>query len=189
MSISEHTAPGEDLLHRLSKGDLNSFRSLMEWYFPVLCGFAERFVGDKAQAEDIVQNTFIRVWERHTSFENILSLKKFLYVTTRNGCLNALRDRQRAEKRNAIFVQQGMEDERFAIDEIIYAELLAHIREMMETLPGKMKAVFKLAYVEGLNNQEIADRLQLSQQTIRNQKTRALQLLKDRMGKKIDISI
>lgn len=189
MSISEHKEPGEDLLHRLAEGDLHCFRSLMEWYFPVLCGFAERFVMDKALAEDIVQNTFIRVWERHTSFENILSLKKFLYVTTRNGCLNALRDRQRAEKRNARFVQQGVEDERFAIDEIIYAEMLAHVRKMMETLPGRMKEVFKLAYVEGLNNQEIADRLQLSPQTVRNQKTRALQLIKENMGKKLNISI
>jgi len=184
LNIHEHKQPEEELLLRLSEGNLDGFRALMEWYFPLLAAFAEKFVSDRALAQDIAQDTFIKVWQRHASFGNMLALRKFMYVTTRNGCLNALRERQRAGKRDERFVQQDVENERFATDEILYTEMLAQVRKTMEHLPEKMRQVFTLAYVDGLNNQEIAERLQLSQQTVRNQKTRALQIIKGHLGEK-----
>lgn len=169
---------------RLVSGDIAGFRAFMKLYFPVICSFAERFVADNALAKDIAQETFIKIWHQHTSFESLNSLKKFMYVTARNNCLNVIRDKQRADERSKQYTRLKEEDDRFTLDEMMYSELLVAVREAVEALPPKMKEIFILGYIEGLGNQEIADRLQISQQTVRNQKTRALQHLKVRFGEK-----
>ena len=150
----------------------------MELYFPVLCRFAEKYVGDSLQAQDIVQETFIRFWKKRSLFATTYALKRFLYVSVRNACLDTLRNQQRAANRVEEFVRYRRWEDSVGVDEIIYSELLAAIRRAMLALPEKMQEVFCLAYMEGLSNDEISARLQLSHQTVRNQKTRALQILR-----------
>ena len=180
--MQENQYDEQSILQRIAGNDVSGLRALMELYFPILSAFAEKFVTDSLQAQDIAQETFIRIWERRSSFEHFGALKKFMYVTARNSSLNAIRDRQRAEKRAERFEMLKQEEDRFAMDEIIYAELLADIHKAVATLPDKMKEIFLLAYVERCSNQEIADRLRLSQQTVRNQKSRALKLVQQRLG-------
>lgn len=172
----------QSILQRITGNDVSGLRALMELYFPILSSFAEKFVTDSLLAQDIAQETFIKIWEHRGSFEHFGALRKFMYVTARNASLNAVRARQRAEKRGERFEMLKQEEERFVMDEIIYAELMADIHKAVATLPVKMKKVFLLAYVERCTNQEIADRLQLSQQTVRNQKSRALKLIQQRLG-------
>lgn len=180
--MQENQFDEQSILQRIARNDVGGLRALMELYFPILSSFAEKFVRDSLLAQDIAQETFIKIWEHRGSFGHFGALRKFMYVTARNSGLNAVRDRQRAEKRAEQFEMLKQEDDRFAMDEIIYAELMADIHKAVAALPAKMKEVFLLAYVERCSNQEIADRLQLSQQTVRNQKSRALKLVQQRLG-------
>lgn len=77
----------DEVLTRLSEGDPAALQLLVETYFPILCRFAEKFVPDSSLAKDIVQETFIKVWNNKPTFDNVMSLKGYLFTLTRNGCL------------------------------------------------------------------------------------------------------
>src|SRR5687767_1865258 len=77
------------------KDEPQALNAIFKMYYAPLCLFAERMLRDRPAAEDIVGDTFIKLWNRHTDFENLMNVKAFLYITTRNACLNLLKQMQR----------------------------------------------------------------------------------------------
>lgn len=168
-----------ELLTQLRAGRSAAFRSLMHLYYPVLFQFAGKFVNDTALAEDIAGEAFIQLWQRHTTFESLPAVRKFLFVTAHHDCLDAIRKKGREQKKIAgLAMELPVETDDYVLQQIIRSEVMADIYRAIELLPEKMKLVFKLSYLDGLKNEEIAARLQLSNQTIRNQKSRALEILR-----------
>lgn len=153
---------------------------LMRTYYPVLLQFAEGMVTNRAQAEDIAEEAFIQLWKKHESFDSLGAIRKFLWVTARHDCLDALRAREtHARKLNEINIEGYANPESSsALHQMIRAEVLSDIYGTIRTLPKKMQQVFILSYIEGLKNKEIADQLHLAEQTVRNQKSRALEILR-----------
>ncbi len=100
------------------------------------------------------------------------------YPTVRHRCIDQLR-KQRVAMEYADSIQQSPEqDQETANEQIIRAEVLAHIYNAVELLPDQCRSIFKLNFIEGLKNDEIAEALGLSIQTVKNQKVKALQLLR-----------
>jgi RNA polymerase sigma-70 factor (ECF subfamily) len=163
-------------LFYLEQDDPAALEYLIKIYFPVLCNYVERIVVNRAEAEDVTEDVFIKVWERRRSIKTLHALKGFLYTTARNAALNVLRSRKREHVRNKEFSENHKED--LQEDTFVYEEMLAEIRRSIYHLPEKVREIFILSYYEKMSNAEIADRLHLSQQTVKNQKTRALLLLK-----------
>lgn len=163
----------------LQQGDSSALYYLIRVYAPVLCGYARRIMDDESAIEDIVEETFLKLWDRHASFESFISVKTFLYLTVRNASLNFIRDRKRERLKHAAYSELQLTES--ATDEVLYAELLAHIRKAIDELPEKMRQIFILSYIEQFSNQEVADKLSLSNQTVRNQKAKALQILRNKL--------
>lgn len=165
---------------QLRTGDEAAFRHIMDGYFPIITHFALRIVGHRAAAEDIAEETFIKLWQGREKVGNFQSLKAFLFITAKNACLNELRSGKNLARREQVFAGGGEEEE--AIDrEIIRAEVWAEIWRAADQLPAKMREVFRLGFVEGLPNREIVKILGVSPNTVKAQKARALELLREKL--------
>jgi RNA polymerase sigma-70 factor (ECF subfamily) len=160
------------------KGESQALQSLLKLFYSPLCLFAERLVKDRLAAEDIVGESFIKLWNKRHDFETLQNTKAFLYISTRNACLNLLKQAQRDHLSKKQLAYLTGEQEGYILNEIVRAEVLQEIMQAIESLPEQCGKVLKLGYLEGLKNQEIADLLQISVHTVKNQKARAIQLLK-----------
>lgn len=177
-----HRPYNEETIHlQIAEGDEDAFRSLMAIYFPIIVQFARKIVAHDAAAEDIASETFVKLWENRSRVESFQSIKAFLFITSKNSCLNELRHARREERRNVEYTSEHLEDGvSFIGDEIIRAETMAQVLKESAELPEKIRRVFELGYLEGLPNREIARLLKVSVNTIKAQKSRALELLKNR---------
>ena len=81
-------------IDQLQKGDEGAFRVLFDEFYTALCLFAERFLGEREAAADVVQEAFLKYWDRHMDFDNYYKIKSFLYVVVRHDCLNLLRNKR-----------------------------------------------------------------------------------------------
>jgi RNA polymerase sigma-70 factor (family 1) len=168
-----------DIISGFHKGNSRAFDLLFDMFFPALCYFANKLIEERQEAEDIVLDTFQKLWARREHFETMPNIKAFLYITVRNTCLNYLRYRETQRKRTREMIK--LMPDRFEEDaeqQRIRAEVMKNIYSEIEKLPKKCREVFELYYFEGLKANEIAEQLQISESTVRNQKVRALQLLK-----------
>lgn len=176
--------PMHDIIAEFKRGDQPALDYLFRLYYNALCFFAERLIQDRPAAEDIVTDTFMKLWERHTDFETQLNIKAFLYITTRNACLNFLKQVQRHANSKNELAYLSAQDEDHTLNEIIRTEVLQELYEEIENLPTQCRKIFKMSYQHGLKNHEIAEKLQISPNTVKNQKVRAIQLLRVRLLKR-----
>jgi len=160
------------------RGSEAGFNYCFRQFYAALCYFASRMIKDQQTAEDIVEESFIKLWDRHAGFTTIKSIKSFLYRTTRNSCLNHLKRIKIIHKQKKTFSDFGETAEEFVLNEMIRTEVLLEIRKAIENLPPKCSQICRLSYIEGLSNEEIAGRLLLSVNTVKNQKTKGINLLK-----------
>lgn len=167
----------QKLLNSFNKGDEAAFKTVYHHYRYRVYEYARKWLLETQDAEDVTADTFIKLWNKKRDFESFENITGFLLVTVRNSCIDILRHQKRkAEKETEIQYQYSQNND-FSLLEIkegflklIYAEV--------EKMPTKMKEVFLLSYAEGLKPQEIAQKLNLSVQTVSNQKTNAIKLLK-----------
>jgi RNA polymerase sigma-70 factor (ECF subfamily) len=157
------------------------FEALFKEFYDRLVYFSFQFVYDKDQARDIVQDAFIKYWnQREEVLDNKAAIKNFLYSTVRNASLNYIRHSKIVE--GYIQLHNTIEPEEAPIiDAIITAEVVAEIHAAIQSLPESYRQVSILSYLEGKKNQEIADELEMSINTVKKQKQRALQLLRVKM--------
>ena len=148
-------------------------------YAPELVHYIRKFTEDQAAAEDIVQETFITVWENKKTFNSYQGLKAYLYELVQNKCTNYLKHRQ-VEDKYASYVKttgEEAEGDYSLMQEEIYRELYMAVRE----LPEKCQRVFEL-HLEGKKNDEIAEILGISVLTVKSHKQNAIHILKEKMG-------
>lgn len=178
-----------DYIKNLRKSDREAWQDIIRIYYPVLCRFAERLLTSQTESEDVVTDIFVNIWQQDLKFSSTNQLKKYLYTAVRNRCLNIVRDRSRERKKHENFASIYLHTDDAIENEIIYTELLAEIRKEMESLSPRMKEVFYLAYFKELSNEEIAENLNLSNQTVRNQKTSALSILRKAIKPRLQTSV
>lgn len=170
-----------DIIDTLKKGSPDALQSLLKQFYSPLCLFAERLLADSAAAEDIVGESFIKLWNKRGDFESTQNIKAFMYITVRNACLNYLKQVKRDSLNQKQLAYLTGEKEEFILNEMIRAEVLKEIMNEINNLPEQCGKVLKLAYLDGLKNQEVAKVLNISVHTVKNQKARAIQLLKTRL--------
>ena len=159
-----------------------AFDTLFNEYFDRLVYFSYQIVNDKEQARDIAQEAYIKYWhQRESIIPNKIAAKNFLYSTVRNASLNNIRHSKIVE--NFVSLHGATEPEHPpVIDKIITAEVVAHIHLALQSLPANYREVSMLSYFEGKKNHEIADELEMSVNTVKKQKQKALQLLRMKLS-------
>ena len=169
-----------------NQGKKEAFEAVYHAHYASLYYFVKRILNDRFEAEDIVAETFVKLWNLRHNFETAGNIKAFLFISARNACLDFLRSvqRQTTNQQALQYILLQDSDFTFAQDEI-KIEVLRQIYTEIENLPPKCRHIFKLAYLEGLRNEEIALKLGLSYQTVKNQKLRASRMLRIALTKTI----
>lgn len=157
---------------------------LFDLHHKALCYFGFSIIGDMQQAQDVVSESYVKLWQRRSDFESFSQVKSFLFLTCKNACLNAVRDGKRNERKKMSYYLDMESQEEATLNKMIRAEVLSFLYEEIELLPQKCQQVFKLIYFENKSTNEIAELLAVSVQTVRNQKTRAKELLRSSLLKK-----
>ncbi|MPL93354.1 ECF RNA polymerase sigma factor SigL [bioreactor metagenome] len=161
----------------LSNGDI---KEIYAKYHSLLCFYAYKYTKSYSEAEDVVQSVFTRLIERKISLSNENALKSYLFSAVRNSSLNHIK-RDGVKKRFAdyTFSQESDADNSGYLIDRIETEILFELFSSLDELPKECNKIFRLSYIEGMSNQEIADKLGISVNTVKSQKSRAKQLLKE----------
>ncbi|WP_257669400.1 RNA polymerase sigma factor [Parapedobacter tibetensis] len=182
MAEKDHIATNNpEFFANLAKGDEQAFGIVFKIYYAIMFQFAKKFVGSDTEAEDVTENVFLKLLEEDTHFNDATHLKAYLFRAVRHACLNARKMAVRKTHRDRAFATWDANEEHDYLAQLARAEAMLQLRQAVANLPTQAKKVITLTYFEGMTNQEAADALELSVQTIKNQKLRALSLLRTRL--------
>lgn len=169
----------------LQKGSYADFNKLYDLYADRLYGFAYNLTRSSEMAEEIVQEVFLKVWQMREHISPGYSFRSFLFTIARNRFLNDLRDRLTTLSYDDYTAQFGSlgEVENTTENEFNFRELNEKIICAKDKLSSRQREIFELSKEEGLSNQEIASRLGISEQSVRNQLSCALKVLREELVK------
>ena len=172
----------DGLIADLSNGNIQAFHFVFDEYYRSLLLFAKHILSDDHLAEDIVQDTFIKLWERNDQFSAPSAIKAFLYLTVKNSCIDQYRHSRTMTdyKQKQIIAPDNIPEETIE-KQLIEAETVRIIKKAINELPPQCQNIFRLG-LTGLKNQEIAIELDLSINTVKTQKKRALSILRQKLG-------
>jgi RNA polymerase sigma-70 factor (ECF subfamily) len=154
---------------RLQEGNPVAFEELFKQTFPRMIGYCRLFIKDQAQANDLVQECFVKLWEKRSTIKISQSVESLLFVMLRNKCLNYLRDQKLHDfEKDIESIKENELQHLYQLDFIgkeeksVEERLIEAIRESVENLPEKRKLVFVKTKIEGKKNKEVAEELDIS---------------------------
>lgn len=145
-------------------------------HYRQLCLYALHFMGNADEAEDVVQETFVNLWDKREQMETIKSVKSYLYTAVRNNCLTRIRDAKPTSSLEMIPPDALLPEE----DQIKRAEMEVRIWKMIDELPERRRKIFLMAKRDGMSYKEIAAETGLSVKTVENHIFRAMQSLRSK---------
>lgn len=164
------------LFEKVKKGDKKSYTILFEKYYNNLCNLTFTFFNDTTLAEEVVGDVFIKLWEKRTEIDIRTDFKSFLYRTTRNAAIDAIRKNTKHTQTIRIHNEKSeLSPERL----MIRKEILEHFNHMLERLPKQAGMVFRLVKVDGLKYKEVAEVLEISVKTVENHMGKTLRLMRE----------
>lgn len=174
------------LIQALKSGNTDAYTFLVDEYHQKLCVYAFNLSHDHSNAEDIVQNVFVRVWQKRDNLKDDISLQSFLYKLVYNEFIDLYRKKKSAialEKKYIEALDLVISDHD---DNSVLERLISLVKDEIQNLPPKCKQTFLLSKQEGLTNIEIADYLNVSIKTVEAQITKAFSIIRKKAGGKIN---
>ena len=177
--------PYSDKTILLDNDESLSYNELFNEMYAGLCLFAERFLMISSEGEDLVQEVFVKLWDKFEEFSSLNAIKAYLYQATRNACLNSIRHEKVKRKYEAEHVHQ-VESESYFLKQVVEEETSRIIANSIEELPPQCRKILELS-MQGLKNQEIADDLGISVNSVKTQKAIAYKTLRSKLQNIFDI--
>ena len=168
------------LFEGVKNGDEKSFEILFHKYYKFLCQYAAKIINDDSAAEEIVQDFFVKIWEKRETLNIETSVKNYLFRSVKNFCINYIqhnKTKYNYAKKVISEIETNFSDD----DSLPETELSQKIEESINSLPEKRKEIFRLSRQEGLKYQEIADKLKISIKTVETQMSLAIKTLRDKL--------
>lgn len=191
----EEQISNRDLLERIKQNEEAAFEKLFRTYFNRLFGFAKKILQDEGLAQDIVQEVYIKFWEKRHEIRPI-NLEAYLFRLVRNQCISHIRHLKVIDNTKRDFSAIKNSEELYRIDfvrdepyVIIEKELEQEIEKVINTLPDRCREVFTLSRVKGLKNREIAEELGMNVKNVEKHITKALTVFRDRFDDRIPLAI
>ena len=163
-----------------TKQHMASFDDLFKYNYRPLCLYALHYIQNVDLAEDIVQDSYASLWEKLQEGDHVLNLKSYLYMMVRNRCLDHLRKKGLPTESLKPYDTYGIIDDDDAQER---SQTEARLWTAIDSLPEKCREVFIMSKRDGLKYEEIAEELGLSVNTVRNQISKALKVLKEGVHK------
>lgn len=168
-----------ELIKAIRDGNAEVFRQVFDACYESLCQYAFTIVKDFDQAEDVVQSILVKLWERRETLEIKTSVRSYLFRSVYNQCINQL-EHVAIKKRFDATVQNspGRDEQQ---PDVFPLELEDNIRKAIDTLPQQCRTIFIMSRYEELRYSEIAEKLDISVNTIQNQICKALKILREEL--------
>lgn len=167
-----------DTIVQFKNGDESAFTVIYNHFYNKIFSFCKHLLPAIEDARDMTAQLFILLWEKKETLDSYKNLRAFLFLNARNKCFNFLRDQKARSAIDKQIEDFTASEQRSILFSEIESELITRIREEVEKLPDYYKEILQLSYYQGYNNQEIADKLQISEKTVRNAKSIALKTVK-----------
>lgn len=173
MTLSE-----TDLISRLKKGDLDAFDGIYANYSGKLYSFGMRYLRSEADAEELVQSVFLKIWENRRRIDDNLSFHSYLFTIAYNDICKLFRQKNYLKKYVSEVLHDSEESSDAAEEGADYRSVLAEVNRIVAAMPEKQKKAFLKSRLEGKPSKEIAAELGLSPATVDNYVSSALKTLK-----------
>lgn len=164
------------VIRNLRKGDENAFSAVFSEFYKPLVQFANSYLSDLEESQDLVQNVFIKIWERFETLSIDTSLDAYLFTSIKNCCLNRLKSLKVEDKHN-ILMLEGLLDY-YKDQERIDLNLEEHLRDAIKKLPSRIREVVLLKYADNKKISEISLEMNISENTVKTQLKRGKLKLK-----------
>ena len=167
------------VLTRIS--DEATFERVFRQFHVPLCRYAFTIVRDAVLAEEVVQDVFLKIWEKRETIEFSVSVKSYLYRAVHNGCLN-VHEKMKKEVSMDNPQLKVVHPHAAPVTDMQSRELEKEIHAALEYLPEQCRRVFELSRFGNLKYKEIAETLGISVKTVENQMGKALRIMRDRLA-------
>lgn len=174
---TDFTPEEQQLLSRLANGDLKAFDSIYQKYADLLLAQAIKITKNRFAAEDIIQDVFVKLWERRAEFAAYEKISGWLFLTSFNAAMNYLKKLSRENRRHEAFEQTKTDSD---ISELAKQEARHTLIEVaINLLPPQRKQVFTLCKYEGKTYDDIAMQLSISKNTVKDHLKKANESIKN----------
>jgi RNA polymerase sigma-70 factor (ECF subfamily) len=171
----------KQVLANLSQGSESAIEMLFKTYYQPLCQYAYSFLRDKDEAEEVVQASFINIWDRREELSIQTSVKSYLFRAVRNSCLNVIKHQRVKKEHETHELAKGEPVHEGASEGVTTSELERRITAAMKALPEQCRLVFQLSRFEELRYAEIAEQLNISVKTVENHMGKALRIMREQL--------
>ena len=177
------------LVARLKEGDVDSFDALFLHYSNKLFWFVYGYLKSKEEAEETIQDIFLKIWEQRSDLDENKSFNSYLFTIAKNQVFNILR--KKVSERKYISSQANAEQLAYnpIEDGLRLLEITQISNKAIDQLPPRRKMVFQLSRDKGMSHQEIANHLGISIKTVENHMSLAIKFLKDYLRREAEIAI
>lgn len=174
----------KELIKKLSEGDKVSFGILFNVYYKRLSSFALYYLNDKESAEDVIQDIFSIIWERHEELNEVHNLSSWLFSMTKNQCLKKIDHLKVRQKHSDYLKYRELEITQSALSDldtssITFDEINSIINKTLKSLSPQARRIFEMSRFENKKNREISVELNISIKTVEANMTKSLKVFKN----------
>lgn len=180
MNISE-----QNLLAGINKNKPEAFNELFNLTYCGLCSYVDQFINDSCASEDIIQEIFIKFFEKKGHFKSYIAVKVYFYRSARNAAINHLKSVKKTDRLDFSCFEKLMCDNGFS-SSVIEQEVINELRLIIKTLPSKCQKIIGFS-MAGMKNIEIAEELDISINTVKTQKKIGYKIIKDSISDKVEL--
>ena len=170
-----------DLVRKLKRGDISSFDTLYKHYYKKVYLFARGILKSHEDAENLVQEVFVKIWEKRKELDANLSFESFIFTISYNTSISLIR-KKLSEKSFQEEWFRRIQTEMQVVNEADYNDLNDRAKKLIEQLPPRRRQVYVMSREEGLTYLEISKRLGISANTVENHIAASLRFLRQHLG-------
>lgn len=167
-----------ELARKIKSGEKNAYQELFERYAPRIYQFSLSYLKNKSDSEELVQDVFLKIWEKRETLDQSKNIKAFIFKIAVNTIYDFIR-RKNIESAYKEFAGSNFESQHDSTwHQVIFDEMVDNLDVLVGQMPQERQKIFRLSREDGLTNEEIALKLNLSIRTVENQLYRAISFLK-----------
>jgi RNA polymerase sigma-70 factor (family 1) len=171
-----------DLLCQLSKNDETAFRQIFHLFSDRVYSFSLRLTKCKTTAEEMVQEVFMKIWINRAKLHTVENFPSYLFIVTKNLVLNSIKRSAIEEKAKATFVMESVSNHSDTEEKVILDDYERILNETINHLPPQQRLVYSMCHQEGLQYEEVAQRLKISRLTVKTHMHQALKTIKSQFS-------
>lgn len=180
----------QELLTHLKNGDMLAFDRIYELYSHKLYSFVFKIIKNESDADDIVQEVFVKIWESRGKLDDYKSLNSYILTIAYNNSIDLIRKRINSNKYLEHLKKSSViQSTASSIDELEFNELNNQVEKLIAQLPERQKQVYHLHREEGLTYPEIAEQLSISKNTVENHMVKALRYIRQNMDNTLLVNL